>query len=137
VPDSAAVDTDPTGPRYYVYNGRGDVVALSDASGNVVASYGYDAFGAPTSISESFTNGWTNPYRYDGRDLVRFDGETGLYWMRVRAYRVQSGGGILCSGGRDAGAITDRVLARQSLCCRCTSRSPKRGIAPAGRLAGQ
>src|SRR5262249_16854354 len=25
-------------------------------------------------------------YRYDGRDRVRYDAETGLYWMSVRAY---------------------------------------------------
>jgi len=38
--------------------------------------------------SENFGSGttWTNPYRYDGRDGVRYDGETGLYWMSVRAY---------------------------------------------------
>lgn len=59
-----------------------------DASGNSVASYSYDAFGQLTSFSESFGSGvtWTNPYRYDGRDGVRYDGETGLYWMSVRAY---------------------------------------------------
>ncbi len=73
---------------YYVYNGHGDVVALVDASGNGVASYNYDAFGALTSFSENFggTTTWTNPYRYDGRDGVRYDGETELYWMSVRAY---------------------------------------------------
>ncbi len=39
-------------------------------------------------FSDSFggTTTWTNPYRYDGRDGVRYDGETGLYWMSVRAY---------------------------------------------------
>lgn len=59
----------------------GDVVALVDASGATVASYSYDAFGSLTSFSESFGSGviWTNPYRYDGRDGVRYDGETGLY----------------------------------------------------------
>ncbi len=56
--------------------------------GNVAASYAYDAFGVLTSASESFGSGttWTNPYRYDGRDGVRYDGETGLYWMSVRSY---------------------------------------------------
>ena len=87
---SVQVGSDPnSSPRYYyVYNGHGDVVALVDASGNVVASYSYDAFGPLTSASESFggTTTWTNPYRYDGRDGVRYDGETGLYWMAVRAY---------------------------------------------------
>lgn len=90
VPVSVQVGSDPnTSPRYYyVYNGHGDVVALVDAQGNSVASYSYDAFGQLTAFSENFggTTTWTNPYRYDGRDGVRYDGETGLYWMSVRAY---------------------------------------------------
>src|SRR5579859_4711821 len=59
---------------------------LTDASSTVVATYAYDEFGVPTSSSETLPNGWTNPYRYDGRDGVRYDSETGLYWMSVRAY---------------------------------------------------
>ena len=59
-----------------------------DAQGNVAASYAYDAFGQLTAFRENFGGAttWTNPYRYDGRDGVRYDGETGLYWMSVRAY---------------------------------------------------
>src|SRR6185437_3303892 len=88
VPVSVQVGSDPaTAPRsYYVYNGHGDVVALVDSAGATVASYAYDTFGVITSSSETFANGWVNPYRYDGRDRVRYDGETGLYWMSVRAY---------------------------------------------------
>lgn len=90
VPVSVQVGSDPnTSPRYYyVYNGHGDVVALVDAQGNSVASYNYDAFGQLTSASENFGGNttWTNPYRYDGQDGVRYDGETTLYWMSVRAY---------------------------------------------------
>ena len=88
MPTSVQVGSNPqTAPRYYyVYNGHGDVVNLADASGNIVASYTYDEFGAPLSSSESFPGGWTNPYRYDGRDLVRYDSETSLDWMSVRAY---------------------------------------------------
>ena len=91
VPASVQVGSDPnTSPRYYyVYNGHGDVVALVDATGASVASYTYDAFGQITAASENFGSGtttWTNPYRYDGRDGVRSDGETGLSWMSVRAY---------------------------------------------------
>jgi RHS repeat-associated protein len=90
VPTSVQVGSDPnTSPRYYyVYNGHGDVVALVDANGASVASYSYDAFGQIIAASENFggTTTWTNPYRYDGRDGVRYDGETGLYWMTVRAY---------------------------------------------------
>lgn len=52
----------------------------------MVASYLYDSWGALTSSTESFASGWTNPYRYDGRDGVRYDAATGLYWLAVRAY---------------------------------------------------
>src|SRR5579872_2866868 len=91
VPTSVVVGSDPAnGPRYYyVYDGHGDVVALTDSTGTVVASYSYDVWGNLTASSESFPNdpeGWTNPYRYDGRDGVRYDSATGLYWMSVRAY---------------------------------------------------
>lgn len=64
---------------------------LVDASGNPVASYAYDTWGNLTSASESFANGWSNPYRYDGRDGVRYDAVDGLYWMRVRAYNPTIG----------------------------------------------
>src|SRR5579859_1109391 len=89
-PTSVTLGSGTGAPRYYyVYNGHGDVVALTDSSGAVVASYAYDAFGALTSSSETFPNNtanWTNPYRYDGAEGVRYDAETGLYWMSVRAY---------------------------------------------------
>ena len=71
---------------YYIYGGQGNVVALTDASGNVVASYSYDPFGVLLSSSENFPNGWSNPFRYDGRDGVLFNSTAGLYWMQVRAY---------------------------------------------------
>src|SRR5579885_2012609 len=76
-----------SGPRYYyAYDAQGNVVDVTDSSGTVVASYSYDAFGALTSSSENFPNGWSNPFRYDGAQGVRYDTETGLYWMSVRAY---------------------------------------------------
>ncbi|HEX8996236.1 MAG TPA: RHS repeat-associated core domain-containing protein [Ktedonobacterales bacterium] len=59
---------------------------LSDTSGVVVAGYLYDSWGDLTSSNETFTNGWSNPYRYDGRDGARSDAATGLYWLSVRAY---------------------------------------------------
>jgi RHS repeat-associated protein len=86
-PTSVVLGNPASGPRYfYVYNGHQDVVALTDTSGNVVASYAYDAFGNLTGSNESFPNGWSNPYRYDGAEGVRYDPETNLYWMSVRAY---------------------------------------------------
>jgi uncharacterized protein RhaS with RHS repeats len=59
VPVSVRVGNDPnTSPiYYYVYNGHGDVDALVDGQGNVVASYAYDDWGNITASSESFPNG--------------------------------------------------------------------------------
>ncbi|HEY7418997.1 MAG TPA: RHS repeat-associated core domain-containing protein, partial [Ktedonobacteraceae bacterium] len=91
VPESVDLTTSAGIVRYYyVYNGHGDVVALVDGNGTSRATYSYDEFGVlKTGSSESFPNNtynWTNPYRYDGKDRVRYDTETGLYWMSVRAY---------------------------------------------------
>jgi RHS repeat-associated protein len=90
VPVSVQVGADPTtAPRYsYVFDARGDVANLTDASGGVVATYTYDTWGTLTASSESIpnANGWTNPYRFDGRDGVRSDAATGLDWLATRAY---------------------------------------------------
>jgi RHS repeat-associated protein len=90
VPESVDLTTSGGVVRYYyVYNGHGDVVALVDATGTSKATYKYDEFGVLTTNTETFPNNiynWTNPYRYDGAEQVRFDSETGLYWMSVRAY---------------------------------------------------
>lgn len=53
-------------------------MALVVASGTAVASYGYDPFGLLMSDTESFANGGSNPYHYDGRDGVRY----GLHPLR-------------------------------------------------------
>ncbi len=80
-PVSVTGGTDPTNTAmryYYIYNAHGGVVNLVDASGNPVASYAYDTWGTLTSVTENFANGWMNPYRYDGRDGVRYDAAGGL-----------------------------------------------------------
>jgi len=93
-PVSAQVGSSSTSPRYYyVYDARGDVVNLTDASGAVVATYSYDTWGNLLSASESIpnANGWSNPFRFDGRDSVQFDATTGLDWMATRAYDPTTG----------------------------------------------
>lgn len=52
------------------------MVALTDVSGTTVASYAKDVFSTLTSTMETFANGWSNPYRYDGRDGVCYVPET-------------------------------------------------------------
>ena len=65
--------------KYYLFNGHGDTAQLTDATGNVVKSYEYDAFGNEKNID----NIDTNPFRYSGE---YFDRETSTYYLRARYY---------------------------------------------------
>lgn len=65
--------------KYYMYNGHGDVIQLTDTSGNVIKNYDYDAFGNELNID----NMDTNPFRYCGE---YFDKETGTIYLRARYY---------------------------------------------------
>jgi RHS repeat-associated protein len=66
-------------PTYYHYDGLGSVRLLSNASGQSVATYAYDAFGA----LRSATGNATNPFRFTGEQT---DGETSLVYLRTRYY---------------------------------------------------
>ena len=72
--------------KYYIYNGHGDVVQLTDTSGNVVKSYDYDAFGNEKNIDTADNN----PFRYCGGDYY-FDKETGDYYIKARYYDTEIG----------------------------------------------
>ncbi len=63
----------------YHADGLGSIVGLTDANGNVAASYTYDSFGNLTASTGTVTN----PYRYTARE---FDTETGMYYYRARYY---------------------------------------------------
>ncbi len=65
-------------------DGLQSVVGLSDASGSIISSWQYSAFGA-SSIggANSFT-----AFRFSGREL---DGESGYYYFRARSYYPDSG----------------------------------------------
>ena len=65
--------------KNYLYNGHGDVTALVDESGAVVASYDYDSFGNVTEESGDADN----PYRYAG---YTYDGDSKLYYLDSRFY---------------------------------------------------
>ncbi len=65
-------------PRYFVTDGLGSTVALTDGAANIVTQYTYEPFGRVTVASGSSTN----PYQYAGREN---DG-TGLYYYRARYY---------------------------------------------------
>ncbi|NCC88083.1 MAG: RHS repeat-associated core domain-containing protein, partial [Clostridia bacterium] len=65
---------------YYMYNGHADVTALLSAqTGNIDATYYYDAFG--TVLSQ--TGNVSNSYLYAG---YQYDEETGLYYLNARMY---------------------------------------------------
>ena len=72
------------GTLYYLYNGHGDVVQLTNSSGNVIIAYTYDAFGNMTTNTANDTN----PFRYCGE---YFDLETETYYLRARYYSPSTG----------------------------------------------
>ena len=64
---------------YYLNNAHGDVVGLADATGNMVNSYKYDAFGNTVEAVEKVQN----RFRYAGE---QYDQVTGQYYLRARFY---------------------------------------------------
>ena len=71
---------------YFVCNWRGDVVQIYNASGTLVGSYTYDAWGrvnenATSADTQNITE--TNPIRYRG---YYYDTETRLYYVNSRYY---------------------------------------------------
>ena len=80
------------GVRYaFRKNLQGDVIAILDTSGNVVARYTYDAWGKVLSVTDANGNantsstfiGNVNPIRYRG---YYYDKETGWYYLNSRYY---------------------------------------------------
>ena len=71
---------------YFVCNWRGDVIQIYNASGTLVGSYTYDAWGK---VTENATSADTqnitenNPIRYRG---YYYDTETRLYYLKSRYY---------------------------------------------------
>jgi RHS repeat-associated protein len=77
--------TDGSGNQtYFLHDGLGSTVALTDGSGNVTATYAYDAFGAV----RSQTGGATNPWQFTGQQL---DADSSLYFLRARYYDPSTG----------------------------------------------
>ena len=69
---------------YYLYNGHGDVIQITDSSGNIVNSYDYDVWGNFLKKEETIDN----PFTYFGQT---YDEETGLYYLRARYYDPTTG----------------------------------------------
>lgn len=93
---------------FYIKNLQGDIVAITDVDGNIVAEYTYDAWGSLISIKDANdidrTNdtdflGYINPFRYRG---YYYDGEIGLYYLQSRYYNP--------AWGRFINADADRYI---------------------------
>ena len=66
---------------FYMINQMGDVIAITDTAGTVVANYEYDAWGAVTVADTEIAQ--QNPLRYRG---YYYDSETGYYYLQSRYY---------------------------------------------------
>ena len=69
---------------FYLVDGLGSTRLLTDAQGQVLNAYGYEAFGE--TVSQSGTA--TNAYQYAGE---QFDGAMGDYYLRQRFYDTSTG----------------------------------------------
>ena len=69
---------------FYTYSAHGDVVQLTNGSGNITKQYSYDAFG----VEQNRDVNDTNTFRYCGE---YFDGETEGIYLRARYYSPVSG----------------------------------------------
>ena len=82
----------------YMYdsNVQGDVVAIRNSAGTVVAKYTYDEWGNPISVTDASGNTITssthianlNSFRYRG---YYYDAETGFYYLQSRYYDLVVG----------------------------------------------
>ncbi|EUJ32440.1 wall-associated protein [Listeria floridensis FSL S10-1187] len=73
---------------YYHYNAHGDVVALTNEAGMLVAEYTYDAWGNVLSDTATTAEAKANPYGYAG---YTYDKELGQYYLMARYYEPEQG----------------------------------------------
>ena len=80
--EGMVVENDSVGTYYYFdKNTLGDIVAVRDGNGTIVAEYAYDAWG--NILQETGTKASINPFRYRG---YYYDVETGFYYLQTRYY---------------------------------------------------
>jgi RHS repeat-associated protein len=70
---------------YYQRDGLGSITEITNQSGSVVQRYTYSSFGK---IESQLDANFVQPYTFTSREL---DGESGLYYFRVRYYDSISG----------------------------------------------
>ncbi len=71
--------TNPDGPFFLTADALASIVRITGASGNAVADYTYDTFGAVSATIPAIPN----PFQFTGRE---HDGLAGLYYYRARYY---------------------------------------------------
>ncbi|WP_255293640.1 DNRLRE domain-containing protein [Bacillus wiedmannii] len=88
---------------FYHYSPRGDVLAMTDATGQVVANYEYDAWG---NVLKSDAKGIAadNPFGYAG---YMYDKEIGMYYLIARYYNPEHG--VFLSVDPDPGDEDDPI----------------------------
>ena len=121
----------------YRYNGHGDIIALTDASGSVVEDYAYDPYGnAVEESDEDVADGYTwsagtetaqvdNPFRYCGE---YYDLSSGTYYLRARYYDPTIG--RFLSEDNYTGQATDPLSLNLYTYCK---NNPIRWIDPSGK----
>ena len=95
---------------FYLYNLQGDVVAMMDEDGAIVAEYTYDAYGNILSATGALAG--INPIRYRG---YYYDSETQLYYLQSRYYNPEWGRFI----NADAYAIAGNILTANNMYAYC------------------
>ena len=70
---------------FFLKNLQGDIIAITDQGGRVVAKYAYDAWGKCTIVEDTSNAGIAeiNPYRYRS---YYYDPEIGMYYLQSRYY---------------------------------------------------
>jgi RHS repeat-associated protein len=90
--DEILVQTQGSTDAFYHHDALGSTVLLTNASGNIVRSYEYDAFGKvsnPPSVDNLFSaDPYANRFLYTGREFLK---EANLYDYRNRVYSAELG----------------------------------------------
>jgi RHS repeat-associated protein len=86
--DERYARNDVTGRTYFLKDGLGSTIALTDPTGAIREQYSYDLYGNVT--PSDTTTGFTNPYQFMGREADT----AGLYYYRARYYSPMMAGFI-------------------------------------------
>jgi uncharacterized protein RhaS with RHS repeats len=78
-------------PTYYLSDGLGSTMALTDGDGDIVNTYDYDVFGSV----RSSTGSQPNEFRFTGEQV---DDSTSLGYLRARFYDPGTGRFVTSTG---------------------------------------